>query len=46
MFFYVVEVTVIVCLFQLEAYLAVSSDSLVVIQDNNHHDILFVAACK
>jgi len=31
---------------QMEAYLAVSSDSLVVIQDNNHHDILFVAPCK
>ena len=31
---------------QMEAFIAVSSDTLVVIQDNTHRDLLFIAPCK
>ncbi len=31
---------------ELEAFLAVSPDSVVVLQDNVHHDVLFIAATK
>jgi len=31
---------------QVEAFVAVSSDTLVIIQDNTHRDILFITPCK
>ena len=31
---------------QLEAFIAISSDSLVIIQDNPHRDVLFITPCK
>ena len=30
----------------LEAFIAISSDSLVIIQDNPHRDVLFITPCK
>ena len=31
---------------QIESFIAISSDSLVIIQDNPHRDILFICPCK
>ena len=31
---------------EVEAFLAVSPDSLLVVQDNSHHDVLFITANK
>ena len=31
---------------QLEAFIAISSDTLVIIQDTQHRDILFISPCK
>ena len=31
---------------QTESFIAISSDTLVIIQDNPHRDILFICPCK
>lgn len=31
---------------QLEAFIAISSDTIVIIRDNTHRDLLFITACR